>query len=130
MRGFGVKFLLSISTQNLIFQNPCVVHPQRKFWSILKCSMLKDSPVFQRCHAQVPVEDFYKRYNRVILLLLLLDSTRMLDLIFLKSKIVFIFCKFIYLDAFLTPALAIKEVIANVCVLHLLLTLKNVVPKE
>jgi len=92
MREFGVKFLLPLSTQNLIFQNPCIAHPQRKFWSVLKCSMLKDSPVFRRCHAQVPVEDFYKRYNRVILLLGIIAWFRKNAASnFSQSKIVFIF---------------------------------------
>ena len=41
-------------------KDTCTLHPQRKVWSVMKCSLLK-SALFEKCHAEVPVEYYVEK---------------------------------------------------------------------
>lgn len=42
-------------------QDTCTLNPHRKVWSVMKCSLLK-GPLFEKCHAEVPVEYYVEKY--------------------------------------------------------------------
>ncbi len=41
-------------------QDSCTVHPHRKVWAVRNCNLLK-SDLFEKCHTEVPVDDFVER---------------------------------------------------------------------
>lgn len=52
---------MSYSKIVFFFKDTCTLHPHRKVWSVMKCSLLK-SALFEKCHAEVPVEYYVEKY--------------------------------------------------------------------
>lgn len=45
---------------SLYLKDTCTLHPHRKVWAVMKCSLLK-SAIFEKCHAEVPVEYYVEK---------------------------------------------------------------------
>lgn len=45
---------------DVYLQDTCSKHPNRKLWAVKQCSLLK-SELFQPCHSEVPVDNYFER---------------------------------------------------------------------